>query len=68
MTVTQLIKRLTALPPNLEVITDMYSEYDLIRTVSVQVGYERGGYISAPYDPKGHARAHDYVYLGTEGI
>lgn len=71
MTVKDLIQRLQQEDPNMEVVTDLHSEYALVESVRRIEAYDAGGYISACYrsqDPiatnLAKSRMHGYVYIG----
>lgn len=65
MKVKELIEQLQQMPQNYEVITDLHSEYSLVKSVSLVEAYEKGGYISRSYQPSDKLRLHGYVYVGV---
>lgn len=66
MKVKDLIAKLKKQPQDMEVVTDLHSEYSLVHSVKRIVGYDNGGYVSRPYNAEDKPSCHGYVYVGVE--
>lgn len=65
MTVAELIAKLQTVPPGLEVVTDLHSEWSNVECVALVTGFDNGGYVSQPYRTIDQSKVHGYVYIGT---
>ena len=65
MTVKDLIAKLSELPGDLVVVTDLHSEYSEVVEARQIEGRENGGYVSRPYPSRTITDTRPYAYVGT---
>lgn len=68
MKVSELIEKLQGYNQDLEVITDVFSDYDTITQVKIIFAVPQNGYIMREHksmSPENNAKLQGYLYLGA---